>query len=53
MKLKLSYGAIRIKPCELHQNYGYVWIAMQHEEKQKPSEPELMVIPLEETATEH
>jgi hypothetical protein len=50
---KLSDGTIAIKPCKLHQNHGYVWIAMQHEEKQKPSEPELTVIPLEETVTEH
>lgn len=31
--VKLPDGAISIKPCELHKNHGYVWIAMQHEEK--------------------
>jgi len=49
---KLPNGAISIKPCKLHQNYGYVWIAMQHKEETKHSEPKLIVIPLEETATE-
>lgn len=49
---KLSDGTIAIKPCKLHQNHGYVWIAMQHKEESMSSEPEFIVIPLEETATE-
>ena len=30
---KLPDDAISIKPCELHKNRGYVWVAMQHEAK--------------------
>jgi hypothetical protein len=50
---KLFDGSIVIKPCELHKNQGYVWIALQHEKKHKSSEPELTAIQLEEKAIVH
>jgi hypothetical protein len=48
---KLPDGSIAIKPCKLHRKQGHVW-ALQHKEKQRPSEPELTAIQLE-TAQQH
>lgn len=49
---KFFDGTIAIKPCKLHKNQGYVWVALLHKEEQEPLKPELKVIALEKTAIE-